>query len=98
MAHKPKSFKLVEKKDGKKYIILYTNVILPEEQSLTDFYLKQGYIPMYEEKKSTKVSDMREDLKADKEALEEFEKIYAKKKTGFFDACKYYNEWKKNKK
>lgn len=99
MAHKPQSFKLVEKKDGKKYIVLYKNVRLPEEEALTSFYLKEGYIPMYEEKKpTTKVADMKKALKADPKALEEFETIYATKGTGFFDACKYYNDWKKSNK
>lgn len=97
MAHKPQSFKLVEKKDGKKYIVLYTNVRLPEEEALTSFYLKEGYIPMYEEKKpTTKVADMKKALKADEEALKKFDELYKSKDNGFFEACKFFNDWKKN--
>lgn len=107
MARKPKSFKLNEKN---KSIILYTNVRLPEETDLINFYLDRGYTPMYEEKKpATKVEDMRKEMKDDKEALEKFNAIYAKKvgkdaskeekkSAGFFGACKFYNEWKKNNK
>lgn len=107
MARKPKSFKLNEKN---KSIILYTNVRLPEENDLINFYLDRGYAPMYEEKKpATKVEDMRKAMKDDQEALKKFDAIYAKKvkkdatkeekkSAGFFGACKFYNEWKKNNK
>ena len=107
MARKPQSFKLNEKN---KSIILYTNVRIPAENDLINFYLDRGYAPMYEEKKDTvKVEDMRKAMKDDKKALDEFNAIYAKKvgknatkeekkSAGFFGACKYYNEWKKNNK
>ena len=96
MAHKPKSFKLNEKK---KVIILYSNVRLPEETDLINFYLSSGYKPMYEEKKSTvKVEDMRRELESDKEALAEFEEAYSDEKNGFFNACKIYQAWLKEKK
>ena len=68
MAHKAKSFKLVEKKDKatgvvvKRNIVIYTNVNEPVEKTLIDFYLQQGYTPMFEEKKPT-MSD--EAMKAD---------------------------------
>ena len=105
MARKPKSFKLDEKK---KVIILYTNVRIEAENDLINFYLDRGYAPMYEEKKDTvKIKEMRDELKKkDEKALAEFNRIYAikvdanaskeeKKNSGFFGACKLYNEWKK---
>lgn len=104
MARKPQSFKLNEKK---KIIILYTNVRIEAENDLINFYLDRGYAPMYEEKKDTvKVEDMRKAMKDDKEALDKFNAIYEKKvgkdaskeekkNSGFFGACKFYNEWKK---
>lgn len=95
MAHKPKSFKLNEKK---KVIILYSNVRLPEETDLINFYLSSGYKPMYEEKKATvKVEDMRKELESDKETLKKFEEAYSEK-NGFFKACKVYQAWLKEKK
>lgn len=103
MAHKPTSFKLDEKK---KVIVIYTNIEAPAEKLLIDFYLTKGYAPMFDEKKSFTVKDMRKAMKDDKKALEEFNAIYAKKvdnnaseeekrNSGFFGACKYYNDWKK---
>ena len=96
MAHKPKSFKLNEKK---KVIILYSNVRLPEETDLNNFYLSNGYTPMYEEKKATKtVKEMEAELKKnDAEAYAKFLEAY-KEKNGFFNACKIYSDWKKNSK
>ena len=107
MAIKPQSFKLNEKN---KSIILYTNVRIPAENDLINFYLDRGYAPMYEEKKATtSVEDMRKAMKDDQKALDEFNAIYAKKvgkdaskeekkSAGFFGACKFYNEWKKKNK
>lgn len=100
MAHKAKSYKLVEKKDKatgvvvKRNIVIYTNVNEPAEKMLIDFYLQQGYAPMFEDKKpTTSVETMRADLKNDKEALEKFEKAYNEK--DFFGACKVHSIWKK---
>lgn len=95
MAHKAESFRLV-KKTSKNVIVLYTNVEPnPAEQMLIDRYLNMGYEPMFEEKKAGKsVEDMRKELATDKEALAKFEEAYSKK-SGFFDACKVYNAWKK---
>ena len=102
MAHKPKRFKLDEKK---RQIIIYNNVDAPAEEFLKKRYLDMGYEPMFEEKKSTKtVAEMRAELKADPEALKKFNELYKIKgtskdgKVGFFEACKFYNGWKKNKK
>lgn len=110
MAHKAQSFrvekKTIKKRQGKKtveveldVIILYTNVEpSPAEQILIDRYLDKGYEPMFEEKKAGKsVAEMREELKADKEALAKFEEEY-KQKNGFFKACKVYSAWKKAQK
>ena len=97
MAHKPTSFKLVEK-GNKKTIVIYTNVEAKAEQQLINFYLTQGYAPMCEEKKDTKkIADMRKDFKNDEETLKKFNDAYAEK-NGFFNACKVYNAWKKDKK
>ena len=106
MAHKPTSFKLDEKK---KAIVIYTNIEAPAEKLLIDFYLTNGYAPMFDEKKSFTVKDMRKAMKDDQKALDEFNAIYAKKvdkkasedekkSAGFFGACKFYNEWKKQNK
>ena len=95
MAHKPKSFKIDEKK---KAIIIYTNVDPAGEQVMIDFYLRNGYTPMFEEKKAgVSVAEMRAELKKDEKALAEFEEAY-KQKNGFFSACKVYTNWKKNSK
>ncbi len=91
MAHKPKSFKVNEEK---KTIILYTNVQPEGEQTLIDYYLRNGYAPMFEEKKGTSVATMRKELRNDEEASAKFEEAY-KQKNGFFAACKVYSEWKK---
>lgn len=103
MAHKAKSFKLVEKKDKatgvvvKRNIVIYTNVNEPVEKTLIDFYLQQGYTPMFEEKKPTmSVEAMKADLKNDKEALKKFEEAYGNK--DFFAACKVHSSWKKEQK
>lgn len=109
MAHKATSFKVDDKK---KVIILYSNVEAPAgEKALIEFYLTKGYTPMFEEKKEgISVDEMRAELeKADKDALKKFDKIYAikatdqmtkaeKKEIGFFGACKFYNQWKKEQK
>lgn len=95
MAHKPTSFKLNEKK---KVIVIYTNVEAAAEKQLIDFYLGQGYKPMFEDKKAAKtVEEMRKELSADKEMLDKFNAEY-EKKNGFFSACKVYAEWKKSAK
>ena len=94
MARKAESFKIDEKK---KVIILYTNVtnVSPAEKELKEFYLSNGYTPMFEEKKpALTVAEMRKALKADEKALKSFEDAY-KEKNGFFKACKVYQAWKK---
>lgn len=97
MAHKAKSFKLNEKK---KVIVLYTNVEVPAEKPLIDYYLNAGFSPMFEEKKPTKsVAQMKKELSVDANVLKAFEDAYKDKDGGFFKACKIYSEWKKaNKK
>jgi len=98
MATKPKSFKLLE---GKKQIVIYNNITPSEaEQRLINFYLLNGFTPkLAEKKKGETIEDIRKKL--DKEALEEFNKIYASKDKetgGYFNAMKYYNKWKKENK
>lgn len=114
MAHKAESFKIETKKTKKgevNVIVLYTNVEAnPAEKMMIERFLNMGYEPMFEEKKVSKsVAEMREELSEDKEALAEFDAIYAKKagknatkkeksEVGFFGACKYYSKWAKEKK
>ena len=67
-------------------------------QTLIEFYLKQGYEARFTEKKQGEsVEDMRKALKDDKETLEAFEKAY-KEKNGFHNAMKIYSKWKKENK
>lgn len=97
MARKAETFKV---NTEKKTITIYTNVKAVEAETLTiNFYLGQGYYPLYEEKKATKtVKEMEAELKnADEEAYKKFMEAY-KKKNGFFNACKVYSDWKKNNK
>ncbi|MBO5105421.1 MAG: hypothetical protein J6C29_00835 [Clostridia bacterium] len=114
MAHKAESFKIEIKKTKKgevNVIVLYTNVEAnPAEKMMIERFLNMGYEPMFEEKKVSKsVAEMREELSEDKEALAEFDAIYAKKasknatkkeksEVGFFGACKYYSKWAKEQK
>lgn len=95
MAKKAESFKVNAEK---KTITLYTNVEqTTAEKNLIEFYLNQGYSPLFEEKKKgVSVSEMRKALKGT-DKLEEFEKAY-KEKDGFFKACKIYTSWKKENK
>lgn len=94
MARKAETFKVNAKKQT---ITIYTNVETAKAELATiEFYLKQGYTPMYEEKKPTKtVKEMRAELeKNDAEAYAKFNEAY-KEKNGFFNACKIYSDWKK---
>jgi hypothetical protein len=95
MAKKPQSFKLDSKA---KTITLYTNVEQNEtEKALIEFYLMQGYTPLFEaKKKGVSVADMRKALAEDETKLEEFNKLY-KEKNGFHDACRVYTEFMKQK-
>lgn len=108
MAKKFESFRLDEKKHA---IILYTNAapsVIEEEKPLRDYYLNNGWFPMKEEKKKTTVEMMRSHFENDKEALAEFNRLYAlkeneitevgkngKKKTGFHLAAKYHADYVK---
>lgn len=92
MAHKAESFKVDEKK---KAIVIYTNVAAtPAEETAKEYYMKNGYTPMFaEKKKGATVAQMRADMKGT-EFAEKFETAY-KEKGGFHKACKIYAEWKK---
>ena len=62
MAKKSGSFRIDEKK---KAIILYSNKEAnPSEKALIEFYLKNGYSPMFEEKK--KAEPKEEEPQGDK--------------------------------
>lgn len=93
---KAKSFKVDTKK---KKIVLYKD-IEPDtsEKAVIEFYLSNGYMPMFEEKpKSKTVAEMRKELEAAPELLEKFNAEY-KQKGGFHSACKVYTNWVKSKK
>ena len=93
---KAKSFKVDTKK---KAIILYKGID-PDvsEKNVIEFYLGNGYMPKFEEKaKSKTVAEMRKELEAAPEKLEEFNAKYAEK-GGFHNACKVYTKWVKDKK
>lgn len=102
MAKKIQSFRIDEKK---KAIIIYTNVEpIAAEETVKTFYLNKGYMPLLEEKKKgITVEEMREEMKDDIKALEEFNKLYTckdkkkieEKKAGFHAACKFFNKWVK---
>ena len=96
MARKTASFKL---NNEKKVIVLYDNVEQSTaEKNLVEYYLKNGYTPMFETKKKGKtVAEMRKDLESDKETLEKFNAAY-NEKNGFHSACKIYTTWKKENK
>lgn len=99
MAKKAESFKVIAKT---KTIILYTNVEQNDaEKTLIEFYLNNGYTPKFEEKKEGKsVEDMRKEMKDDVETLKNFNDTYGNKedKKAFFNACKIYTKWVKDKK
>lgn len=100
MAKKAESYKLNEKK---KEIIIYTNVEASKaEIEAREFYMKNGYTVKFEEKKPPKtVAEMKKELSVDEEALKKFQELYDTKggeKPGFFLACKFYADWKKEQK
>jgi hypothetical protein len=109
MAHKAESFYITTKKD-KNCIVLYNNVEpKAAEQKQIDRFIGLGYEILFEDKKpGLKVSEMKEALAADAEALAKFEALYygnekLYKKDGteevaYFAACKFFNEWKKQQK
>lgn len=106
MAKAQKTFKIDE---GKKVIIVYSNLNQTEEDDIIiQKYAKYGYtIQLKEKKKAETVSEMRAKLELeDKAALDEFNRLYAIKKdkndeeskSGFHLACKFYTDWKKDNK
>lgn len=109
MARKPDTFIVDEKK---KVITIYTNVeIIEAEERLKNYYLQNGYTPLFgEKKKSISVEEMRKELADDEETLKAFNEAYKEKTkaekgkkvdfkaTGFAKACKIYNNWKKAQK
>ncbi len=95
MARKVGSFKVDTKK---KIITIYTNVeASAAEKELKEWYLSQGYEPKTDIKKQgVTVEQMRKELAKDEKTLAAFNAAYAEK-NGFFNACKIYTGWKKNK-
>ena len=85
-------------------VIADISALTPEELEIVKKYLALGFVLKEKSKQKTKtIEEMREDLAVDSDALREFNKIYGKKavkgeKAPFFDACKFYNNWKKEQK
>lgn len=98
---KKKNYKI----DGNK-IIAKIAELTPEELQAIKNYIALGYeLTEPEKKKGITVAEMREALNKDAKALAEFERLYKTKadekkgiKAGYFQACKYFNEWKKENK
>lgn len=112
MARKPQSFKLDEK--NKVIILYTNVRIEAENELINFYLDRGYTPKYDEKKEATKVDTMRAELEEfDKanntEHLVKFDEIYKtklgktatkeeKKKVGFFGACKYYTDWKKEQK
>ena len=85
-------------------VIANVAALTEAELAVVKKYLALGYALKEASKQKTKtVAEMREELAVDAAALKEFNKIYATKavkgeKAPFFNACKFYNNWKKEHK
>ena len=85
-------------------VIANMATLTPEDIEVVKKYLALGFVLKEKSKQKTKtVDEMRADLSVDAEALKEFNKLYGKKavkgeKAPFFEACKFYNKWKKEQK
>lgn len=86
--------------------VVYAKIakLTSEDISAINNYRALGYeLKEVEKPKGKTVAEMRADLNADAKALEKFNELYGKKavkgeKAPFFEACKFYNEWKKAQK
>lgn len=101
MAKKKVNYKI----DGK-CVIAKIAELTEEELSAVKNYIALGFeLKEPEKKPGIKVSEMREELKADAEALKKFNELYKIKadkekgiKPGFYQACIFFNAWKKKNK
>ena len=98
MARKEKGFRIDTKK---KVVTLFSNIERTEaDEMIIDTYVRNGY-KLKVEKKIT-ISMMKAELKKDKTALAEFERLYTLNEEGgalgFHRACQFYTKWKKESK
>lgn len=84
-----------------KTVIADVSALTEKEMEVVKKYVALGFEVKEAPKQKTKsVAEMREELSVDADALKEFNKLYQAKavkgeKAPFFQACKYYNDWKK---
>lgn len=103
MPRKKKTVSSYRLDTDKKIIYRYDNIpATKQDEADILLYVSVGYIIKHTTK--TSVDDMREALKTDPKALEEFNKLYnlktnindkGKEELGFHSAVKFYNTWKK---
>ena len=85
-------------------VIANVSALTDEELAVVKKYIALGFELKEAPKQKTKtVAEMREELAVDANALKEFNKLYSAKAVKgetapFFNACKYYNNWKKAQK
>jgi hypothetical protein len=97
MARTKKNYTVSEKKKTVSYVL---GTLTEEEKEYISEYRAAGYEIIIKSKKSgITLAEMRKALAEDDKALKEFNDIYNEKaKNSFFEACKYFNSWKKNNK
>ena len=101
----PKKKEQSYKVDTSKKIVYRYNNVSASKQDEADIlmYVAAGYVIKWKDK-SPSVDEMREAMKDDKKALDEFNRLYTlktninekgKEEIGFHSAVKFYNKWKK---
>lgn len=98
MAKTEKSYRIDKKK---KVVVLFSNIEQTDtDKMMIDTYVRNGYT-LKAEKKIT-VAMMRAEMKNDKTALDEFNRLYTLNEEGgalgFHRACQFYTKWKKENK
>lgn len=89
-----------------KTIVAKIEKLTEDELQAVKNYIALGYeLKEVEKKQGITVQEMREELNKDAKALEEFNKLYKIKadkekgiQAGYFQACKFFNKWKKEQK
>ena len=98
MAKTEKSYRIDKKK---KVVVLFSNIKQTDaDKMLIDTYVRNGYTLKAEIKIT--VAMMRAEMKNDKTALDEFNRLYTLNEEGgalgFHRACQFYTKWKKENK
>lgn len=98
MAKTEKSYRIDKKK---KVVVLFSNIDQTDaDKMLIDTYVRNGYTLKAQTK--TTVAMMRAEMKNDKTALDEFNRLYTLNEEGgalgFHRACQFYTKWKKENK